>query len=104
MFTNEIMFEGSKISRPLPNSTLRVCEVREKVVDKTRTTKDNNLPSPTILMIVQKKEKMFKVGIITDQVSMDFEYALKIIEELGIKYIEIHSLWNKTIEDITLSK
>lgn len=104
MFTNEIMFEGSKISRPLPNSTLRVCEVREKVVDKTRTTKDNNLPSPTILMIVQKEEKMFKVGIITDQVSMDFEYALKIINGLGVKYIEIHSLWNKTIENLTVDE
>ena len=47
---------------------------------------------------------MLKIGIITDQVSMDFEYALKVISGLGIKYVEIHSLWNKTIEDLTQSE
>ncbi len=44
---------------------------------------------------------MFKIGIITDQVSMDFEEALQIIKEFGVRYIEIHSLWNKTIEELT---
>ena len=43
---------------------------------------------------------MFKIGIITDQVSMDFEEALQIIKEFGVRYIEIHSLWNKTIEEL----
>jgi len=75
------MFEGSKISRPLSNSTLRVCEVREKVVDKTRATKDNNLPSPTILMIVQKEEKMFKVGIIKNLVEDNYEEIISLEPE-----------------------
>jgi len=44
---------------------------------------------------------MLKVGIITHEVSKDFEYALEVIKELGIKYIELHSLWNKTIEDLS---
>jgi sugar phosphate isomerase/epimerase len=43
---------------------------------------------------------MFNLGLITDQVSMDFEAALKEIKELGLKYIEIHALWNKNIEEL----
>jgi len=44
---------------------------------------------------------MYKIGVITDQVSMDFEYALKFIKELGLDYIEIHALWDKNIEELT---
>ena len=44
---------------------------------------------------------MLKLGIITDQVSMDFEKALKTIKEYGLEYIEIHALWDKNIEELT---
>ena len=44
---------------------------------------------------------MFKLGIITDQISMDFEKALQFTKELGLEYIEIHALWNKNIEDLS---
>lgn len=44
---------------------------------------------------------MLKVGIITHELSKDFEYALEVVKELGIKYIELHSLWNKTIENLS---
>jgi len=44
---------------------------------------------------------MLKLGIITDQISMDFEKALKFTKELGLEYIEIHALWNKNIEELT---
>jgi sugar phosphate isomerase/epimerase len=44
---------------------------------------------------------MFKTGIITDQVSMDFEESLKAIREFKIEYIEIHALWWKNIEELT---
>ncbi len=43
---------------------------------------------------------MFKVGIITDQVSMDFEESLKFIKEQELEFIEIHALWNKNIEEL----
>ncbi len=43
---------------------------------------------------------MFDIGIITDQVSMDFEKALRVIKECGLRFIEIHALWNKNIEDL----
>lgn len=44
---------------------------------------------------------MFKTSIITDQVSMDFEYALQYIKKLGVEYVEIHALWDKNIEELT---
>jgi len=44
---------------------------------------------------------MLKVGIITDQVSMDFEESLVAIKNFGLKYIEIHALWQKNIEELT---
>jgi sugar phosphate isomerase/epimerase len=44
---------------------------------------------------------MLKLGIMTDQVSMDFEKALMAIKEYGLEYIEIHSLWDKNIEELT---
>ncbi|PWJ89005.1 sugar phosphate isomerase/epimerase [Oceanotoga teriensis] len=45
-----------------------------------------------------------KKSIITDQVDMDFEKALKIIKKYNYKNVEIHSLWNKTIENITIEE
>ena len=44
---------------------------------------------------------MYKIGAITDQVSMDFEESLKFIKKLGLEYIEIHALWDKNIEELT---
>jgi len=44
---------------------------------------------------------MFKLGVITDQVSMDFEESLRFIKDLGLEYVEIHALWNKNIEELS---
>ena len=49
----------------------------------------------------ERRIMMFKLGIITDQVSMNFEKALKTIKEYGLEYIEIHALWDKNIEELT---
>jgi len=35
---------------------------------------------------------------------MDFEKALHIISNKGFEYIEVHSLWNKTIEELSYSE
>lgn len=43
---------------------------------------------------------MYK-SIITDQISMDFEEALKTAKRQDYNSIEIHSLWGKTVEDLT---
>ena len=45
-------------------------------------------------------EKMFKVGIFPDEISQDFERALYVTKELGIKYVELRTLWNKNLIDL----
>jgi len=41
-----------------------------------------------------------KLSVITDQLYMDFEKSVYELKKLGISNIEIHSLWNKTIEEL----
>lgn len=43
---------------------------------------------------------IIKTSFITDQLTMDFERALYLMNEKGFEYIEIHSLWNKTVEEL----
>jgi sugar phosphate isomerase/epimerase len=43
---------------------------------------------------------MFSIGVITDQVDMDFENALQFIRDLGVGCIEIHALWKKNIDEL----
>lgn len=43
---------------------------------------------------------MFK-SIITDQISMDLEEALQVANKHDYSFVEIHSLWGKTIESLT---
>ncbi|MFQ5834465.1 MAG: sugar phosphate isomerase/epimerase family protein [bacterium] len=43
---------------------------------------------------------MLKIGVITDGISQDFEYALDVMAESGLKYVEIQSLWNKQVGDL----
>ena len=40
-----------------------------------------------------------QLSIITDQINQDFETALQIIHEHGYKYIEIHNVFSKSIEE-----
>lgn len=43
---------------------------------------------------------MFDLCVITDQVSMDLEYSLQYLQDLGVEWIEIHALWDKNIEEL----
>lgn len=43
---------------------------------------------------------MYK-SVITDQISMDLEEALKIAKKHSYNFVEIHSLWGKTVENLT---
>jgi len=43
---------------------------------------------------------MFNLGVITDQISMDLEKSLKFIKNLGVEYAELHSMWDKNIEEL----
>jgi sugar phosphate isomerase/epimerase len=44
---------------------------------------------------------MVRIGVITDEISEDFEYALAVCTDLGIRDIELRSIWNTSIVDHT---
>ncbi len=44
---------------------------------------------------------MFKLGIITNSISQDIVHALDVAKQLGIRHVEIHSLWGKSIENLS---
>ncbi len=46
-------------------------------------------------------EKKLALGIISDEIGQDFEHALGVIKELGAEYVEIRSLWEKSIVDLS---
>ena len=43
---------------------------------------------------------MFSLGVMTDEVSQDFAHALDVIEEFGVRTVELHSMWDKNICDL----
>lgn len=42
---------------------------------------------------------MPRLGVITDEISEDFDHALAVCQELGIHNIELRSIWGKSIVD-----
>ena len=42
---------------------------------------------------------MSRLGVITDEISEDFDHALAVCQELGIRDIELRSIWGKSIVD-----
>lgn len=44
---------------------------------------------------------MFKLGVITDGISRDFEYALDTMVETGLEYVELQYLWEKQVGNLT---
>ncbi len=42
-----------------------------------------------------------KLGVITDGISTDIEYALKVMNETGVEYAELQFVWDKEIGDQT---
>jgi L-ribulose-5-phosphate 3-epimerase len=51
-----------------------------------------------------KSEVISLLSIITDQLSQDFEKACAIARHHGFDFVEIHSLWGKTVEDLNSSE
>ncbi len=47
---------------------------------------------------------MLRVGIFSDEISQDFEYALKVIKELGVRYVELRSMWGKNLMNLSSSE
>ncbi len=44
---------------------------------------------------------MFRLGVITDEISLDVEKAIGVAEELGLDCIELRRCWDKNIKDLT---
>ena len=42
---------------------------------------------------------MVQFGVITDEISEDFDHVLAVCKELGIRTLELRSIWNKSIVD-----
>ena len=47
---------------------------------------------------------MFKIGVISDEVSQDLEHALKVISELGATHVEIRDLWGRNVSQLSDSE
>ncbi|MEZ4662736.1 MAG: sugar phosphate isomerase/epimerase family protein [Caldilineaceae bacterium] len=46
-------------------------------------------------------QRTYEFGVITDEIDQDFERACTIARELGMKYVELHQVWNKDIHELT---
>ena len=44
---------------------------------------------------------MLGLGVLTDEIGQDLEHALVVMEELGLKYVELQSLWDKDVTKLT---
>ena len=44
---------------------------------------------------------MLKVGILSDEISQEFEYAIKTIRELGAGYVELRTMWGKNLVELS---
>lgn len=44
---------------------------------------------------------MLKLGIITDGISRDFEYALDTMVETGLEFVELQYLWEKEVGELS---
>jgi len=59
-----------------------------------------NVDSVVLNKNIKLKVMLMKKSFITDQLGMDFEKSVYEIKKNGFRYIEIHSLWGKTVENL----
>jgi len=45
--------------------------------------------------------KQFKLGVITDEITQDFEKALAWVKGYGLEWVELRNVWNKYITEFT---
>ena len=43
---------------------------------------------------------MFKLGVISDEISQDFERVLQVMSEYGVRHVEPRSVWDKAPQDL----
>lgn len=45
--------------------------------------------------------KSYEFGVIPDEISQDLEYAFQVAQELGMTYVEPHTMWEKPVFELT---
>ncbi|MCG9129838.1 sugar phosphate isomerase/epimerase [Candidatus Poribacteria bacterium] len=55
----------------------------------------------TIQQDITTADNLPRIGIITDGISRDFEYALDTMVETGLEYVELQYLWDKQVGELT---
>ena len=51
--------------------------------------------------LAQKPQSLFRVAVITDEISPDFEHACHVAsQEFGMRWVELRSMWGKNLMDL----
>jgi sugar phosphate isomerase/epimerase len=45
-------------------------------------------------------QSTLKLGVITDEISQDFDHALAVARELGLQFVELRGMWHKNLMDL----
>ena len=45
-------------------------------------------------------QSTLKLGVITDEITKDFDHALAVARELGLQFVELRGMWNKNLMDL----
>jgi L-ribulose-5-phosphate 3-epimerase len=48
--------------------------------------------------------KQYEYGVITDEIDQDFARACRVAQELAMSYVEIHTLWEKNVDELTTAE
>lgn len=44
---------------------------------------------------------MFELGVVTDEITQDFDHALDVVDEWGWRWVELRSIWGQNILDMS---
>jgi sugar phosphate isomerase/epimerase len=55
-----------------------------------------------LFSMVAASQSPFKVAVITDEISQDFDHACSVAaNEFGLQWVELRGMWNKSLQDLT---
>src|SRR5215468_10563954 len=55
---------------------------------------------PSVLHALDLTHSPFRIAVINDEISQDFERACAVAAEFGMKWMELRGMWNKNIIDL----
>ncbi len=55
-----------------------------------------------LLSMAQAAKSPFKIAVITDEISQDFDHACAVAsKEFGLQWVELRGMWNKSLQQLT---